>query len=149
MSQLLYRLGQFATRRAWLVLVGWLTIFGIAGALAATSGGAFTTAMTIDGVPAQKTIDKLQSSFPDASRGTGQVIFHTANGKAFTEAEKAAIAKALEGRHPRELAPKASGTERLGGISAGTTPIAPKPLRLSGRDKVRPLPLAILDQPTI
>ena len=96
MSQLLYRLGQFAARRAWLVLVGWLTVFGIAGALAATSGGVFTTAMTIDGVPAQKTIDKLQSSFPDASRGTGQVIFHTANGKAFTEAEKAAIAKALE-----------------------------------------------------
>lgn len=95
MSQLLYRLGQFASRRAWTVIVGWFAILGIAGALAATSGGVFTTAMTIDGVPAQKTIDKLQSSFPDASRGTGQVIFHTANGVAFTEAEKAAIAKAL------------------------------------------------------
>jgi 5-methyltetrahydrofolate--homocysteine methyltransferase len=29
----------------------------------------------------------------------------------------AAIAKALEGRHPRDLAPKESGTQRLGGIS--------------------------------
>ncbi len=95
MSQLLYRLGQFASRRAWTVIVGWFAILGIAGALAATSGGVFTTAMTIDGVPAQKTIDKLQSSFPDASRGTGQVIFHTANGTAFTEAEKATIATAL------------------------------------------------------
>ena len=44
----------------------------------------------------------------------------------------AAIAQALEGRHPRELAAKESGTERLGGISAGATPVAPKPLRLSG-----------------
>jgi len=44
----------------------------------------------------------------------------------------AAIAKALEGRHPRDLTPKESGTERLGGISAGTPPVAPKPLRLSG-----------------
>jgi len=45
----------------------------------------------------------------------------------------AAIAKALEGRHPRDLVPKESGTERLGGI-AGTAPVpeAPKPLRLSG-----------------
>ncbi|NDB74506.1 MAG: methionine synthase, partial [Verrucomicrobia bacterium] len=44
----------------------------------------------------------------------------------------AAIAKMLEGRHPRELATNASGTERLGGISAGTAPVSPKPLRLSG-----------------
>ena len=45
----------------------------------------------------------------------------------------ATIAKALEGRHPREVAPKESGTERLGGISGNTpTPVAPKPLRLSG-----------------
>ncbi len=96
MSQLLYRLGLFSFRRAWLVLLAWLTVLGIAAGVAATSGGAFTTAMTIDGVPAQKTIDKLQSSFPDASRGTGQVIFHTANGEAFTDDEKAAIAAALE-----------------------------------------------------
>lgn len=95
MSQLLYRLGQFTTRRAWTVIIGWFAILGVAGALAATSGGVFTTAMTIDGVPAQQTIDKLQSSFPDASRGTGQVIFHTANGLPFTEAEKAEIADAL------------------------------------------------------
>ncbi len=44
----------------------------------------------------------------------------------------AAIAKALEGRHPRDLAPKESGTERLGGISASPAAVAPKPLRLSG-----------------
>ena len=96
MSQLLYRLGQFATRRAWLVIIAWIAVFGLAGGLAAVSGGKFTTAMTIEGVPAQKTIDKLQESFPSASRGSGQVIFHTANGKPFTEAEKATIAAALD-----------------------------------------------------
>ncbi|MEQ1850202.1 MAG: methionine synthase [Chthoniobacteraceae bacterium] len=41
----------------------------------------------------------------------------------------AAIAKALESRHPRDLAPKEAGTERLGGISS---PAETKPLRLSG-----------------
>jgi 5-methyltetrahydrofolate--homocysteine methyltransferase len=45
----------------------------------------------------------------------------------------AAIAKALEGRHPRDLAPKESGTQRLGGISGSApAPVAPLPLRLSG-----------------
>jgi 5-methyltetrahydrofolate--homocysteine methyltransferase len=45
----------------------------------------------------------------------------------------AAIAKALEGRHPRDLAPKESGTQRLGGISGSApAPVASLPLRLSG-----------------
>ncbi|MEN9733642.1 MAG: hypothetical protein RLZ45_1637, partial [Verrucomicrobiota bacterium] len=47
----------------------------------------------------------------------------------------AAIAKALEGRHPRELGPREHGTERLGGLPGGI-PAAPavptRPLRLSG-----------------
>jgi 5-methyltetrahydrofolate--homocysteine methyltransferase len=45
----------------------------------------------------------------------------------------AAIAKTLDGRHPRDLMPKESGTERLGGIAGSTgTSTAPLPLRLSG-----------------
>ncbi len=49
----------------------------------------------------------------------------------------AAIAKSLEGRHPRDLAPREPGTQRLGGISSGpapepAAPVATKPLRLSG-----------------
>ncbi len=50
----------------------------------------------------------------------------------------AAIAKSLEGRHPRDLAPRESGTERLGtGIPASlagkdAAPYVEKPLRLSG-----------------
>jgi cobalamin-dependent methionine synthase I/methionine synthase I (cobalamin-dependent) len=45
----------------------------------------------------------------------------------------AAIAKALDGRHPRDLAPKESGTQRLGGLSSGAAAsVASKPLRLSG-----------------
>jgi 5-methyltetrahydrofolate--homocysteine methyltransferase len=48
----------------------------------------------------------------------------------------AAIAKALEGKHPRELGTPSSGTERLGGISntaaSEVTAQIPLPLRLSG-----------------
>ncbi len=47
----------------------------------------------------------------------------------------AAIAKSLEGRHPRDLAPRDSGTQRLGGLSgnpADAVAARPRPLRLSG-----------------
>ena len=47
----------------------------------------------------------------------------------------AAIARALAGRHPRELAPKEPGTLRLGGVSgdvAAAVAPRPLPLRLSG-----------------
>jgi RND superfamily putative drug exporter len=99
MSQLLYRVGAFVARRAWAVIVAWLAVIGIVGGIAATAGGTFSTAMTIDGTDAQKTIDILQSEFADASRGSGQVIFHKSDGKPFTESEKGIISRALATVH--------------------------------------------------
>lgn len=99
MSQLLYRLGVFVTRRAWAVIVAWLAVLGIVGGIAATAGGTFSTAMTIDGTDAQSTIDILQSEFTDASRGAGQVVFHKSDGVPFTELEKDAISRALATVH--------------------------------------------------
>jgi RND superfamily putative drug exporter len=99
MSQLLYRLGMFVTRRAWAVIVAWLAVLGIVGGIAATAGGTFSTAMTIDGTDAQTTIDLLQSEFTDASRGAGQVIFHKSDGTPFTDSEKVAISEALATVH--------------------------------------------------
>ncbi len=99
MSQLLYRLGVFVARRAWAVIVAWLAVLGIVGGIAATAGGTFSTAMTIDGTDAQKTIDLLQTEFTDASRGAGQVIFHKSDGAPFTESEKDAISRALATVH--------------------------------------------------
>jgi RND superfamily putative drug exporter len=99
MSQLLYRLGVFVARRAWAVIVAWLAVLGIIGGIAATAGGTFSTAMTIDGTDAQTTIDLLQSEFTDASRGAGQVIFHKSDGAPFTASEKDAISRALATVH--------------------------------------------------
>ena len=98
-SQLLYRLGQFAARRAWLVIVGWLAVIGIVGGVAATAGGTFSTAMTIDGTDAQRTIDILEEEFTDASRGAGQVVFHKTDGTPFTASEKEAISASLAAVH--------------------------------------------------
>ena len=95
MAKFLYNLGLFSAKRAWLVIVVWLLLIGSTATLAATAGGSFTTTMSVPGTPAQNTIDKLQSSFPKASRGSGQVVFATENGKPFTAAQKRAIAKEL------------------------------------------------------
>ena len=99
MSQFLYRLGQFAARRAWLVIVGWIAVIGIVGGVAATAGGTFSTAMTINGTDAQTTIETLEANFKDASRGIGQVVFHKTDGKPFTDDEKATISAALLSVH--------------------------------------------------
>ena len=99
MSQFLYRLGQFSARRAWLVIVGWVAVIGILGGIAATAGGTFSTAMTINGTDAQTTIETLETKFTDASRGIGQVVFHKTDGLPFTDEEKDNITAALLSIH--------------------------------------------------
>lgn len=94
MATLLYKLGLFSARKAWLVIVAWLAILGIAAGLALSLGGKLTTTMSIDGVPSQVVVDKLQSSFPEASRGSGQVVFYKESGS-FTDADREAITAAL------------------------------------------------------
>ncbi|MEY4321878.1 MAG: hypothetical protein RL167_606, partial [Actinomycetota bacterium] len=95
MAKFLFNLGAFAARRAWLTVLAWLLILASSVTLAGISGGSFTTTMSVPGTPAQKTIDQLQASFPDASRGSGQVVFATHDQKAFSASEKAAIKKVL------------------------------------------------------
>lgn len=95
MAKFLFNLGAFSARRAWLVLVAWVIILASSVTLAGLSGGSFTTTMSVPGTPAQKTIDQLQANFPDASRGSGQVVLATEDGYAFNVGEKAAISKVL------------------------------------------------------
>lgn len=94
LATLLYKLGLFSARKAWVVIVAWLAILGVAGGLALSLGGKLTTTMSIDGVPSQVVVDKLQSSFPEASRGSGQVVFYKESG-VFTDADREAISAAL------------------------------------------------------
>jgi putative drug exporter of the RND superfamily len=109
LATLLYKLGLFSARKAWVVIVAWLVILGIAASLALSLGGKLTSTMSIDGVPSQVVVDKLQSSFPEASRGSGQVVFYKESGS-FTEADREAITSAL------------IQVEALPGISEATNP---------------------------
>lgn len=96
MASLLYRLGKFSARRAWFVVIAWILILGASGAAALTAGGKFSSSMSINGVPSQVVIEQLKNSFPDASRGSGQVIFQKADGSKFNTDDRAAITAALD-----------------------------------------------------
>ncbi len=95
MAKLLYLLGQFSAKRAWIVLVTWVLVLGGAATAALTLGGGFSANLTLSGTPAQQVIDDLKKNFPDASRGSAQVVFTTTDGKPFTDAQRDEIAERL------------------------------------------------------
>ncbi|MET0955064.1 MAG: MMPL family transporter [Cryobacterium sp.] len=96
MASLLYRLGRFSARRAWLVIVAWVVILGLAGGAFALFGGTLTSAVSIPGTATQKVSDELAEKFPAASGGRGTVVFTTTDDSAFTAEQQTAIGDLLE-----------------------------------------------------
>ena len=80
MSRALHRLGRFAARRRWVVLVGWLVaaavLWGAAGAL----GGGYSSDFRIPDVESQRALDVLTERFPEAAGGSAQVVVHAEDG---------------------------------------------------------------------
>jgi RND superfamily putative drug exporter len=109
LATLLYKLGLLSARRAWQVIVSWIVLLVITAGLALSLGGKLTTSISIDGVPSQEVVDQLQETFPQASRASGQIVFHKPDGK-FDQADIDAITKALD------------GAEKLPGISEAFNP---------------------------
>jgi RND superfamily putative drug exporter len=95
MASLLYRIGRFSARRAWLVIVAWVVILGLAGGAFALFGGTLTSAVSIPGTATQTVSDELSEKFPAASGGRGTVVFTTTDDTPFTDAQKTAIADLL------------------------------------------------------
>jgi RND superfamily putative drug exporter len=95
MANLLYKLGQLSARRAWVVIISWVLILAATSGLMLTFGGKLSTTMSLPGTPSQMVIDDLNKSFPLATNGSGEVVIHKTNGKAFTSAEKNQVAALL------------------------------------------------------
>lgn len=92
MAEFLYRLGQGAARRARTVLGVWIAVLAIAGIAFALFGGTLSTAISIPNTPTTQVTDRLQQELPEASGGTGSVVFQTEDGSPFTQEQKDAIA---------------------------------------------------------
>ncbi|RKT33159.1 RND superfamily putative drug exporter [Microbacterium sp. AG1240] len=96
MAELLHRLGTFAARRAWTVIIAWLVILGIAGAGFAVGFKGLSSSFDIPGTASGDVIAQLQEDLPDFSGASGQVVFHTTDGSPFTDAQRADITSLAE-----------------------------------------------------
>lgn len=96
MAKLLYRLGFSAAKRPFAVLFTWLVLLAIAAGSFLTFGGTLVSTVDIPGTPTAQTTDRLEEEFPDAARGTGNVVFQTEDGSAFTTDQREEIVAVLQ-----------------------------------------------------
>ncbi len=81
MATLLYRLGRFSYRRAWLVLSVWLVLLvGIAGGGFAL-GGQTQESFEIPGTESQEALDRLEAVFPQVAGASAQAVVVAPDGE--------------------------------------------------------------------
>jgi RND superfamily putative drug exporter len=91
LASLLFRLGSFAARRAWAVVVAWVVILGLAVGAFFALGGTLSNSFDIPGTASGAVIGELAEKLPDTAGGTGTVVYQTTDGSAFTDGQKQAI----------------------------------------------------------
>ncbi len=92
MSTSLYRLGRFAVRRRWLVLIVWIVALVGLGTAGKMAGGELHDEFTIPGVESQQALDVLKETFPTAAGARAQVVVHAPDGQLTDPANAEAVA---------------------------------------------------------
>ncbi|AEI11520.1 MMPL family transporter [Cellulomonas gilvus] len=95
MAELLYRIGRFAARRAWLVIGAWVLALGLAVGGFLGFGGTLSEAITIPGTPTAEVTDRLEQELPSASGAVGRVVLQSSDGSELTDEQQAGISAAL------------------------------------------------------
>ncbi|UFU05270.1 MMPL family transporter [Ruania halotolerans] len=90
MSTLLYRLGRFAYRAKWRVLVVWIAVLAAVGVALALNPPQTSTEFRIDGTPAQDVLDQLAEEMPDASGASASIVFTAPDGNRIDDPQAAA-----------------------------------------------------------
>lgn len=85
MATLLYRLGRFASRRRWAVLIVWIVVLLGLGGTAIAVSGTMSDSFSIPGTAAQQAMDTLESKMPAAGGATGRIVFAAPDGHTLTE----------------------------------------------------------------
>ncbi|WP_336643049.1 MMPL family transporter [Microbacterium sp. MMO-113] len=91
MASLLFRLGSFAARKAWTVIVSWVLILGLGVGAFLTFGGTLSNSFDIPGTASGEVTDQLADKLPDTAGGTGTVVYRTDDGEPFTDEQKQTI----------------------------------------------------------
>lgn len=91
MAELLYRLGKGAARRAWLVIVAWVVVLGLAGGAFAIGFGGLSSNLDIPGTASAEVTDRLADELPDYAGAAGTAVFRTDDGQPFTDEQRTEI----------------------------------------------------------
>ena len=98
MARLLYRLGTFAHRRRWAVVLTWLVILTLGAAGALTLGGTTSNTFAIPGQESTIALDRIAEEFGAGdSNASARVVIHAAAGQTLTSPENAASVAGLAG----------------------------------------------------
>ena len=98
MATLLYRLGAFAVRRRWAVLLAWIVLLIGVGGAAVAYKGVMTDSFSIPGTQAQQALNQLNAKIPAAGGATGRIVFAVPEGHTLAEPQyKQAITDVLKG----------------------------------------------------
>jgi RND superfamily putative drug exporter len=92
LNRWLERLGGFAARRHWIVIIAWVLILG--GLLGAKQafGGDFVNNYNVPGTQSDDGLNRLNSTFPAQGGYAGQIVFHATSGT--VAADSAAVNQA-------------------------------------------------------
>ncbi|RUQ23331.1 MMPL family transporter [Kocuria sp. HSID16901] len=97
MAKILYRIGGFAARKAWVIISIWIVILLALGGAFAAFKGDLSSNVTIPGTKSQQLQDQLSDKFDlNANAGTGQAVVKNPDGKAITADQQKALASALQ-----------------------------------------------------
>ena len=111
MATLLYRLGRFSFRRAWIIIGIWIVLIGtvLGGGLAL--GGKSADSFVIPGTESQEALDRLSAVFPQVAGASVQVVSEAPDGASVNDADvRAAIEE------------QATAIEKIDGVETVVTP---------------------------
>ncbi|GHD82940.1 RND superfamily putative drug exporter [Salinibacterium amurskyense] len=95
MAELLYRLGRLSARRAWLFIVSWIAVLGLAGGAFALFGGTLSSTMTIPGTETERVADELTEQLGNVGGISATVVFSSEDGSALSDSQQSEITDAL------------------------------------------------------
>ena len=96
MATLLYRLGFASAKRPWVALVSWVIALGLAVGGFLAFGGTLSSTVTIPNTPTAQVTDRLADEFPDASKGSGGIVFQTEDGSKLSQDQRDQIDELLD-----------------------------------------------------
>jgi uncharacterized membrane protein YdfJ with MMPL/SSD domain len=94
--RLLHRLGLFAAHKKWVVLLGWLLVLIVVGALVKSVGANTSNNLELPGTDSQAATDVLAERFPPQQNGKNPIVFHTKTGKVTDSKNKQAIEESFK-----------------------------------------------------